>query len=225
MFFERLRHPVTLTRRIGERDIRFVVEPASAGYFYPCTVEDACRVLCAIEPFVRTLEMVVFRHPTQKQRLMQPVWGRFVSWYDFRQQQSAAVIIESQRLAPIRWPLSLGLESRAELERLREDGHRIERTRRGHDIHPSSESMRNTVLFRTLLHEVGHHVDFNRSDLETWWGKNSRVKEDYAHRFADMAMATLRDEGNAPFPPLQDFDAMRREGLDPVWFVADPQLL
>lgn len=79
VFFERLRHPVTLTRRIGDRDIRFVVEPASASYFYPCTVEDACRVLCAIEPFVRTLDMVVFRHPTQKQRLMQPVWGRFVS--------------------------------------------------------------------------------------------------------------------------------------------------
>lgn len=221
-FFERLETPVTLTRRIGERDIRFVVEPVSSGYFYPCSVDDVCRVLGAISTFVRSLDFVVFRHPTQKQRLMQPVWGRFVSWYDFRQQNGAAVIIESQRLAPIRWPLSLGVESRAELERLREDGHRVERTRRGYDIHPTEETMRNTVLYRTLLHEIGHHVDFDRSDLETWWGKNSRVKEDYAHRFAEMAMVALRTGAKAPFPPMLDFDAMSVEGLDPAWFVLQP---
>ena len=156
---------------------------------------------------------------------MQPVWGRFVSWYDFREQHGASVIIESQRLASIRWPLSIGLESRDELERLRADGHCVERTRRGYDIQPTAETMRNTVLFRTLLHEVGHHVDFDLSDVESWMGKNSRVKEEYAHRFAEMAMAVLRKEGQAPFPPLLDFDSMRGEGLDPAWFVANPQVL
>jgi len=182
-------------------------------------------VLLAIKPFVRDLEFVVFRHPTHKQRLIQPVWGRFVSWYEFRKQHGAAVVIESQRPGPLRWPLSLGVESRAELDRLRADGHRVERTRRGYMIHPTSESLRNTVLFRTLLHEIGHHVDFEMSDQDTWRSKSSRVKESYAHRFADMAITALRMEGQAPFPSALDPESMSREGLNPAWFSAQSQAL
>ncbi|MGS5089818.1 ImmA/IrrE family metallo-endopeptidase [Hydrogenophaga sp. A37] len=225
VFFERLKDPVVLTRRIGERDIRFIVEPTPPRYFYPCSVDDACRVLGAIATSVRDLEFVVFRHPSSKQRLLRPVWGRAVFWYEFRKQHGAAVIIESQRPGMVRWNRSQGPDGRAELDRLRADGHRVERTRRGYEVHQTPESMRNTVLFRTLLHEVGHHVDFDRSDVETWKGKNSRVKEDYAHRFAGMAVAYLSNEGHVPFPPLLDHESMRHEGLDPAWFVADPQVL
>lgn len=201
------------------------MEPVQAGYFYPCSVDDTCRVLGAVSEYLRDLDFVVFRHPTSKQRQMSPVWGRTVFWFEFRKQHGAAVIIESQRHGMVRWNRSQGPEGRAELDRLRADGHRIERTLRGYEVHQTPESMRNTVLFRTLLHEVGHHLDFDRSDFETWKGKNSRVKEDYAHRFAERAKASLNSGGHAPFPPLLDHDAMRQEGLDPAWFVADSQLL
>lgn len=223
-FFERLRDPVVLDRQVGERTMRFVVEPTQPGFIYPCTVDDACRVLgaCPAE-FLQGVPLVVFRQPSRKQRVLNPVWGRAVFWFDFGRDGGSAVVIEAQCFKPIRWGPLLSLEERLELNRLSADGHRVERVRRGYEIHMTPESLRNTVLYRTLLHEIGHHVDFDLSSAEEWAGKTKKTKEDLAHRFASNGLELLKSQGLAPFAPLLDAAAMSRDGLDVAWFVAEPQ--
>ncbi|MDJ0797430.1 MAG: hypothetical protein QNJ51_11470 [Calothrix sp. MO_167.B12] len=46
-----------------------------------------------------------------------------------------------------------------ELERLREDGHRTATDKRHYLISSTLDSIRNTQLYRTLHHEIGHYVD------------------------------------------------------------------
>lgn len=225
-FFERLRHPVKLERQVGEHTLKFLVEPARQGFFYPCSVDDVCRVLsgCPAE-YLAEISMVVFRQSTRKQWTLRPAWGRAVFWFKFDHKPGTAVVIEASSLAPIHWKASLGTDERLELERLRADGHRIETLRRGVVIHPSPDSLRNTVLYRTLMHEVGHLIDGARYSGEEWALKTKRVKEDFAHRFAQESFELLKSRGLVPFAPILDPISMEKEGLDRAWFVADPQLL
>ena len=49
-----------------------------------------------------------------------------------------------------------------ELARLRADGHTAQRTRRHWLVTPSPDALRCTLLWRTLLHELGHIADHAR---------------------------------------------------------------
>lgn len=42
------------------------------------------------------------------------------------------------------------------------DGHHVVRDRRCWNIRPNVASIRNTQLYRTVLHEIGHFVDRRR---------------------------------------------------------------
>ncbi|CAH0355538.1 ImmA/IrrE family metallo-endopeptidase [Aquabacterium sp. CECT 9606] len=149
---------------------------------------------------------------------MSPVWGRAIFYFEANAFNGSAIILEAQELAPIPWPLSLSPERVRELERLAEDGHQIHRGQRQYDIHPSFASLRNTVLYRTLLHEVGHHVDHRDCTEETWNTRTSSQKEDFAHRYAAEKARLLRAAGVSPFPPMVNQVEMIAAGLRTEWF-------
>jgi hypothetical protein len=111
-------------------------------------------------------------------------------------------------------------EDARELERLRADGHAVHTTRRGTEVRVTAESLRNTVLYRTLLHEVGHHMDCFRCSVEEWSGRTRAMKEDFAHRFAQVLGAHLAAQGALPFPPIIDNESLLRDGLAREWFCA-----
>ena len=107
--------------------------------------------------------------------------------------------------------------------------HRVTKEKRGYLIERSPESIRSTQLFRTLLHELGHYVDWMANKIElaletddeaeeawidqTYDTKPTATKEDFAHRYAaEMAERVPR------FPPCMDYDSLRADGLDPEWF-------
>jgi hypothetical protein len=72
-----------------------------------------------------------------------------------------AIIIEAVNPAkPIKFGKRLSLESVAELERLRVDGHHVRDADKNHQIDSTLESCRATQLYRTLPHEIGHWVDY-----------------------------------------------------------------
>jgi hypothetical protein len=118
-----------------------------------------------------------------------------------------------------------------ELERLRGDGHSVSGGRRW-KIQSSLGSIRSTQLFRTLPHEVGHHVQYDREVRlaaggdpgayealeDRYFTKPQREKEDFAHRHAREFVERLSAERRVPFPRIADEARMRQWGLDPTWF-------
>ena len=220
-FYERLDTCVVVERRIADRKLAFLVEPTRPGWFHPCTVDDVCHVLSHLAPAdLASVDLVVLRQPTRKQRVLSPVWGRAVFAFESGGHRGAAVVLEAQDNAPIAWSRSLSPDQVRELERLREDGHEIRRSKRGFEIVTTPGSLRNTLLHRSLLHEVGHLVDHARSTAAPWASRTSLSKEDFAHRYAAETLAMLRQAGVAPFPRLFDAQGMRGSGLAPEWFHA-----
>ena len=222
-FYEKLSSYVIVKRHVADHELQFLIEPTRLGWFYPCTIDDICFALSHVPPaHVATVNLVVMRQPTRKQRVLSPVWGRAIFSFDVDGWGGAAIVLEAQNIEPVAWPVSLAPDSIRELERLRADGHRIARARRRVDIFTTPESLRNTVLYRTLLHELGHHVDHAKSEPEPWMHRTLLSKEDFAHRYAAESLKRLTDLGVAPFAHRFNADDMRACGLQPEWFRADP---
>lgn len=205
VFWEVLREPVVVRRR----GLAFVVEPPRPGSFHACTPDDIRAVLDFAPPAdVNALDAVVLRQPTRKQELLRPVWGRLAFFAGL----GTAIYLDAQWPRPIRWSLSLDPEDARELERLRADGHPVRRDRRGWVVEPTWASIRVTQLHRTLLHELGHLVDWNRGAARA---RTRRAKEDFAHRYAaEVGARVVRTQ------EVVDAARLRADGLDPAWFTA-----
>lgn len=218
-YFEKLTSYVLVARTVGTRELRFLVEPTRPDWFYPCSIDDICAILshCSAEELA-AFDFIVLRQPTRKQRILAPVWGRAIYTFDIDKFSGAAIVIEAQSLAPIVWSRSIDPESARELDRLRADGHQVRMTRRGVEIHVTPLSMRNTVLHRTLLHELGHHVDYNRSTEEQWRSKSRTEKEDFAHRYALALYEQVSKGGQVPFAPIVDDESFSKDKLTRSWF-------
>ena len=117
-----------------------------------------------------------------------------------------------------------------ELQRLKEDGHGITEAKRNHIIESNLESIRTTQLYRTLLHEIGHWVDwcssveapssigndpnqsFERLD-EIYDSKPSVEKEAFAHRYADELRGKLLADKSIPFDRILAAQSLASDGL------------
>lgn len=161
---------------------------------------------------------MVLRQPTRKQRVISEVWGRAIFYFETGKYSGSAIVLEAQQLAPIKWMRSLTPEQQQELKRLSSDGHTLHHTRRHIEIHPTPDSLRNTQLYRTLLHELGHLVDFSRYSPEEWNTRTFKEKEDYAHRYANETFKHLQEGGHLPFPPQLNAGELQRDGIEPSWF-------
>ncbi len=218
-YYEQLCAYREVIRELGTKKLLFLVEPTRPDWFYPCSIDDICRALSlSTKDELGAFDFIVLRQPTRKQRILCPVWGRAMFIFDVGAHSGAAIVIEAQNLAPIKWNVSLNPEQTRELERHRSDGHRIVRTRRGISIVPSLATLRNTVLHRTLFHELGHHIDYNRSSSDEWSGKTKSAKEDFVHRFAKETSDRLFSEGALPFAPIIDDESLALDRLQRSWF-------
>ena len=86
----------------------------------------------------------------------------------------------------------------------------------------TSATCRATVLYRTLLHEVGHHVDRRdygqRGEDDAYYQRPARERESFAHRYAERIAGDLRARRVIPFARIIDRLSATRDGLDPDWF-------
>ncbi len=220
-YWESLGSYVKTTRAVGGKPIIFFVEHTQPGWFHPCTLDDICMVLKHIPSAdLKTFDLIILRQPKRKQRILCPVWGRAIFYAEVDKVAGPAIILEAQNLAPIKWTCSLTPERVRELDRLRNDGHSVEVTKRSVLIVPTVSSLRNTLLYRTLLHELGHHVDY-RSRHERWDELTKLVKEDFAHRYASDKFSSLANAGIIPFEPVFDGDRAVRAGIERHWFLPD----
>ena len=200
----------------------FFVEPPTRDCRYACTVEDVATLLSEVPlDDWAGVSSIVFRQPTRKQALLRSVWGRVV--FDTQEAGITGNAIHLDAQDPrqeIRWSRSLDPDHQLELSRLAADGHRVVRSHRWWSIRPTLDSTRTTQLYRTLLHEIGHHVDWCRTTPELYFRRPLAERERSAHRYAMTLRTKLEQRGVIPFARIRDQAAMRVDGLDPRWFPA-----
>jgi len=221
LFYEKLRSPIRLNRKVGAKELTFLVEGTLSDYCHPCTVDDICRLLGFVPgEDLQPLDVVVLRQPTRKQRILSSVWGRLSFFYEANECSGVAIILESQpRNGISKWPTSLTPDDRRELDRLADDGHNIQLEKKQIVVESTLESCRCTQLFRTVPHELGHHRHYRETDSEARYGSIPRAeREAVAHRYATELMATLKKQKAVPFDRILDRDGLIRDELRVEWF-------
>lgn len=120
-----------------------------------------------------------------------------------------------------KWDRDIGPLDALALERLRNDGHVLEDTGKGLVFHSSQASIRTTQLYRTLLHEIGHWVDWlkkveqpvaNQSvpyDVlaDRYFARTFQEREQFAHRYASEIRKRLMRAKLIPFSSIPDNDS------------------
>ena len=207
------------SRTIRGRRTWFFVEPPTRDCYYACTVDDVARLLSEVPLDDWAGIAIVFRQPTRKQDLLRPAWGRVVFDTQVSGITGSAIHLDAQDpRQEIQWSPSLGPDDQKELSALAADGHRVARSRRWWSIRPTMDSTRTTQLYRTLLHEIGHHVDWRGATPELYFRRPLQERERSADRYA-MALRTELERRRAiPFDRIRDGATMRADGLDPGWF-------
>ncbi|NJL59330.1 MAG: hypothetical protein HC887_06470 [Desulfobacteraceae bacterium] len=222
-------NPITVKRFVGSCNLIFLVEPTFEGFFHACTIDDICHVLSRVpEAHLQGIALIVLRQPKRKEKILNPAWGRFIYYYA---STGSAICIEAQNPnEKIKWK-NLHPSEMKEIDRLKADGHTITLNRRECIIERTPEAIRATQLYRTLLHEIGHYVDWFRSVLQktsdelddeyisnVYDRKTSLDKETFAHRYANELRASLFAEGFLPFDRVFNPDQIEKDGLNVEWF-------
>ncbi|EEA92447.1 conserved hypothetical protein [Pseudovibrio sp. JE062] len=219
MFYERLKTTDTQEIDIGGFKIRALYEEPREGFTYGCTPLDVSKLLRSSINLSQVLpDIIAFRQPTRKQRQQKPVWGRFLYFADFGKYHGTAIILEAQELGTtLKWSKRMPLEDRAEYERLIADGHVFIETKRHFEAELRAQGVRNTILYRTLLHELGHLAHYHQDVLDgqtaldfdqkvaknLYFSKPSSEHEAFAHSFGEELSRSLRIAGEIPFDPIK----------------------
>jgi hypothetical protein len=219
-FVERIDKYTIEKRTINKIEFTFIIEELRENCYYSCSINDIEFLIQHIDnQYFEDLKIIVFRQPKKKEQLLSSVWGRLIYYFDFPKISIAdpAIIIEAVEYdKELKWDKSLKIEYQQELEILKEEGHEIVSNKRKHHIKTSPTSARNTQLFRTFFHELGHYNHYSEmvvkpetykdEDADEWSKRSdiyfaipSREKEEYANKFAMKLVKELTDKGIVPF--------------------------
>jgi len=210
-------------RQVAGRRRTFLVERTRADCWHACTIDDLCRILSHMPAadLAGPDLLFILRQPTRKQQLLAPVWGRLCFWLNIGPYEGTAVVLDAEQTPrTLRWSRHLDPSSARERGRLLDDGHEAAVDRRGTTFRVTLQSARNTQLYRTLPHEIGHLVDFDRHSTDRYRQRTALEREEAAHRYADSFRHRLAAAGHIPFPRIADPGSIRADGLDPADFLA-----
>lgn len=236
IFWERLVDPIIVPVEIKAHKITMFIEPVRKGCVHACTPHDIIKVLELIpQEHLEEIEVIVLRQPKKKEEILKPVWGRFVYYADLGKYSGPGVYIEAAEVGKvIKWGNKLTPFDKKELDSLKSHGHHIEKVKRGYDIHTTPKTVRNTQLFRTLPHEIGHAIDYLYHSLDpsieasseaeseyitdAFNSKPTLDKEEYANRYAREFYSKNVADGNFPFERIYDEVSLVELGVNPKWF-------
>jgi hypothetical protein len=214
----------TVHREIAGKRWTFVVERTNPSSWHACSVDDLARMLSLIpDHFHLGLDLVILHQPTRKYRQLDGAWGQLCYHVEIGPVEGAAIVLHAfPATRSWLWNRGRGLtpDGQQELERLRQDGHEITRHGRKLTIHATLQTVRNTQLYRTLPHEIGHWTGFleeARRDDER--ERPTGEREHSAHRYADAVRGRLTRNGDIPFPPMIDRESLLADQLDPGDFI------
>ncbi len=216
-FYERLENYSIDYRTINNHEFVFITEETRKDSAHACTIRDISEIIKNIpKADYGDLRFIVLRQPKRKEEIKSSVWGRLIYSYEFENDYFPAIILEAQsRDKKLKWSRKLGLDGQKELKRLKEDGHIFQEDKRNYIAEFDLNSIRNTQLYRTLIHEFGHYVhylefvekpSFEEEEFSEWEKRNDRYfqlpsseKEKYAHNYADKLKKELTENGVIPF--------------------------
>jgi hypothetical protein len=231
----------TVKRSIQGREVTFLVERTNRGCIHACTVDDIARLLSRVPlDDWEGLALIILRQPKRKEAVLSGMWGRLAYGGEIGRPQDGmfrgpAIFLESAE-PDFSFSLNASMRpaARAEFERLTTDGHTVTRQGSRFLVRCSLETIRNTQLYRTVLHEIGHWVDWlqkverpvaPKEVGEDEWNWRQELQEKYdqrppqereafANQYADRMRAELVASGAVPFPrqPVSP-------DLDPVDFI------
>lgn len=231
-YFEKLDAPLVM----DTEGFTFLVEPTRPETAHACTPEDILAVLEQVPAEDLTgMNLIVLRQPTRKEDMLHPVWGRMVYAFEFRGASQPAIVLEAVDLTKkLVYSKKMSLARQAEFARLQEDGFIFVEDKRSFTTRFDLQTCRNTQLYRTLLHEIGHYVHYTRSTQaadaakdtdeasekrrERYFQIPSRQKERFADDYADQLGKSLRAKGAIPFPRIWHDSFMTKHGLNPADF-------
>ena len=239
-FYERVGEHVVTRRDLRGSEIVFIVERVTGDCVHACTPDDVIEVLSKLPadlaPGLEPLKGIVLRQPTRKQESLRPVWGRLAYHAEVGDElRGPAIFLDAYRpFESYGFPRKMDLELQGEFERAEMLLGPPTLARRGHVFPMGFQGLRRWLLYHTLLHEVGHWVDYLRNVMlpvrrgegewnELWDRYHERgreAKEAFAHRFSDEWRAALAWGHKIPFGQQLDERALRRDGIDPAWFRA-----
>lgn len=219
-FYECLDNYEKTEININGHDFIFVVEQTRPNCQHACSISDLVQVIENIpEADYGELQLIILRQPKRKEELVSPVWGRFIYSFEFENAHAPAIIIEAIDYSKkLKWSKKLPVESQRELERLKADGHKFISGDRHFVAELKPENVRHTQLYRTLLHEFGHYVQYlevverpaiRDEAFEIWEQRNEMYfkisrshKEAFAHRYADNLRKQLSELNIFPIDPI-----------------------
>ena len=136
----------------------------------------------------------------RKETILSPVWGRMIFDYEFENQTGPTIILEAFRVNDrLKWSKKLSVDSQKELERLRQDGHEFAADRRSNVALLEKTAVRNTQLYRTLLHEIGHYVHYLQKTGRFSGSISKSERESFAHAYAERQHSALAAQNLVPF--------------------------
>lgn len=208
-FYERLGYFEKIYREVNGKPYTFIIEETRQNSKHACSVADIEGILELIPvEDLEGLSLIVFRQPKRKEETLSSVWGRLIYSYAFEDDFQPAIIIEAIDYSKkLKWSKKLSIESQKELDRLIVDGHRFVDTRRSYEAEYEIDNVRNTQLYRTLLHEIGHYVHYlsivvrpgTEENLEEWEKRHdyyfslpSVEKEQFAHNYAEQKKKLIK---------------------------------
>jgi hypothetical protein len=239
-FWERVPHFTVVTRRVRGRDLPFVVEPTGRDSVYTCTVDDIATI-CNAAPaeHMAGVQGVILRQPKRKEAILSSAWGRLGYAVRVGPISGAAIVVEACRLPlTLKWRTRLDPPQQQELDRLVREADRVESNGRHHILHFGLAAVRGVQLYRTVLHELGHWVDYyekvdlsSRARNGSGWGalwdaycrRPLREREAFAHCYARELAKNLKVRGVIPFDRILNLRRLAAEGLSPKDFVWDPE--
>jgi hypothetical protein len=120
----------------------------------------------------------------------------------------------------IKWTKKLSIEDQKEIKRLKNDGHQFIDNDKFLIAEYDFDNVRNTQLYRTLLHEFGHYVHYlsvvdrlgkKGETYDEWEIRDNYYmnipkteKEKFAHNYADKLREELIKNKIIPFQRIED---------------------
>ena len=220
VYWEKLSDYKKIERQINGWKFTFIVEKTKKDWFHACTIEDLEMILQHIpSAYYGDLRTIVLRQPKRTETIFSSVWGRLVFYYEFESTYFPAIILEAVKSgSKFRWSRKIDIDTQKELERLKNDGFEFVETKRSYEIDLTLENVRNTQLYRTLLHEIGHYVQYCENE-EKFDQLPSAEKEVFAHNFADKLKANLEEKSLVPFSRQFFNESFVQNGLNPNDFL------
>ncbi len=220
-FYERLDKYEKLIKVINDHKFTFVIENTRKTSKHACTVDDIAKIISNIpKTDFGDLELIILRQPKRKEETLSPVWGRLAYSFEFENEYSPAIIIEAiDYERKFKWGRKLSPDDTRELERIKADGHKIKESKKYFEADYELDNVRNTQLYRTLLHEFGHYVHYlefverpgnDDEEFEYWNKRNDKYfnlpkseKEKFAHNYAHKLRGNLTKNGIIPFERIE----------------------